>query len=124
MPRPLFTLAKKIIKAFVYIVSYTLSPHFWLWTLVYFYGILRYKVKSWLKNMLIAVYLFIFERHRIKKMPFYKMALYSFTWPIFDIIGKYSMYIALFKKVTWKPIPHESKVTIDDINNEKRTVRN
>lgn len=116
LPRPLFTLAKKIIKAFVYIVSYTLSPHFWLWTLVYFYGILRYKVKSWLKNMFIAVYLFIFERHRIKKMPFYKMALYSFTWPIFDIIGKYSMYIALFKKVTWKPIPHESKVTIDDIS--------
>ena len=35
--------------------------------------------------------------------------------PTFDIIGRYTQYLALFKKVTWKPIPHNSKVTIDDI---------
>ena len=44
------------------------------------------------------------------------MLLYIFTWPTFDIIGRYTQYVALFKKVTWKPIPHESKVTIDDIH--------
>ena len=48
--------------------------------------------------------------------------LYIFTWPTFDIIGRYTTYIALFTKVTWKPIPHDSKVTINDIegvNDEK-----
>lgn len=52
-------------------------------------------------------------------MSFWKKVLYTFTWPTFDIIGRYTTYIALFKKVTWKPIPHESKVTIDDINKNK-----
>lgn len=42
--------------------------------------------------------------------------LYTFTWPTFDIIGRYATYAALFMHVEWKPIPHESKVTIDDLN--------
>ena len=45
-----------------------------------------------------------------------KKILYSFTWPIFDIIGRYTTYIAIFKKVEWKAIPHTSKITIDDLN--------
>lgn len=51
-------------------------------------------------------------------MPLHKKALYTLTWPTFDIIGRYTQYVALFKKVTWKPIPHESKVTIDDLNSD------
>ena len=46
--------------------------------------------------------------------------LFIFTWPTFDMIGRYTTYVALFKKVTWKPIPHESKVTIDDINEVRK----
>ena len=34
---------------------------------------------------------------------------------ILSYIERYVKYIALFKKVEWKPIPHESKITIDDI---------
>ena len=49
-------------------------------------------------------------------MPLHKKALYTLTWPTFDIIGRYTQYVALFKKVTWKPIPHESEVTIDDLS--------
>ena len=63
-----------------------------------------------------AVYVFITERRRIKKMSLIKKAWYSFMWPFFDIIGCISMYIALFTKVTWKPIPHESKITISDVD--------
>ena len=73
--------------------------------------------------MWIALYLFIVEDARIKKIPLHKKILYIFTWPTFDIIGRYTTYIALFTKVTWKPIPHDSKVTISDIeegeDNEK-----
>lgn len=76
-----------------------------------------YRIGMYFENMLIAIYLFIIERKNIKKMSIWKKILFIFTWPTFDIIGRYTTYAALFVKVTWKPIPHESKVTIDDINN-------
>lgn len=78
---------------------------------------LLYRIGMYLENTLLAVYLFIIERKNIKKMSIWKKALYTLTWPTFDIIGRYTTYAALFVKVIWKPIPHESKVTIDDINN-------
>ena len=61
------------------------------------------------------MYVFIVERKRIIKIHPLKKLLYCITWPTFDIIGRWAMYVALFKKVTWKPIPHTSKVTINDI---------
>lgn len=78
-----------------------------------------YRIGKYFENMWVAIYIFIIERKNIKKMSLGKKILYTFTWPTFDIIGRYTTYVALFKKVTWKPIPHESKVTIDDINNNK-----
>ena len=77
-----------------------------------------YRIAKYFASILVAVYLFIVEDARIKKMSLWKKILYCFTWPIFDIIGRYTTYIALFVKVTWKPIPHNSKVTIDDLNGE------
>ena len=61
----------------------------------------------------------LIKEARIKKMSLKNKLLFIFTWPTFDIIGRYTTYIALFKHVTWKPIPHESKVTIDDISGGK-----
>lgn len=78
-----------------------------------------YRIGMYLENTLYAIYLFFIERKNIKKMSIGKMAWFTLTWPIFDIIGRYTTYAALFVKVTWKPIPHESKVTIDDITQEK-----
>jgi len=75
------------------------------------------KLASDVANMLTAVYIFIVERKKIKKMKLWKKALYCVTWPVFDIFYRWSMYIALFAKVTWKPIPHTSKVTIEEIEN-------
>ena len=75
-----------------------------------------YRVGAYFANTLKAIYLFITDRKRIKKMSIFKKILYTLTWPTFDIIGRYTTYAALFVKVSWKPIPHESKVTIDDIN--------
>ena len=79
-----------------------------------------YRIASYLTQTLQAVYLFIVEDARIKKISFRKKLLYILTWPTFDIIGRYSTYFALFMKVEWKPIPHESKITIDDLNGGKK----
>ena len=77
---------------------------------------LLYRIGSYFTNIWLAVYLFIVEEARIKKISFWKKVLYCFTWPIFDIIGRYTIYAALFMDVTWKPIPHNSSVTIDDLS--------
>ena len=79
-----------------------------------FYRLL-YRVYAYFKSMGTAIYLFLVEDGRIKKMSIWKKIFYVFTWPTFDIIGRYTTYIALFTHVTWKPIPHNSKVTIDDL---------
>lgn len=78
-----------------------------------FYRIGRYFVNIW-----VAVYLFIIERRRIPKFSIWRKVLYVFTWPTFDIIQRYTQYVALFKKVEWKPIPHNSKITIEDIEEQ------
>lgn len=76
---------------------------------------LLYRIGSYFTNIWLAVYLFIVEDSRIKKISFWKKVEFCLTWPIFDIIGRYTTYIAIFKKVEWKPIPHQSKITIDDL---------
>lgn len=83
---------------------------------------LLYRAGKYLENTLAAIYLFIVEHKRIIKIPLHKKLLYVLTWPVFDIIGRYTTYLALFVKVTWKPIPHESKTTIQDIEKGKETV--
>lgn len=80
---------------------------------------LLYRIAMYFSNMLMAIYLFIVEDARIKKIKFWKKLLFIFTWPTFDIIGRYTTYAAVFMNVTWKPIPHESKITIDDISNNE-----
>ena len=76
---------------------------------------LFYRITIYFENIFEAIYIFIIERKRIQKISLSKKILYSFTWPIFDIIGRYTTYIAVFKKVEWTRIPHNSKITIDDL---------
>ncbi len=73
------------------------------------------RIGEYLSNILMAIYIFIIERKRIKKMSFKKKVLFTLTWPTFDIIEIYAKYIAVFKKVEWIPTPHDSKITIDNI---------
>lgn len=79
-----------------------------------------YRIGSYLSSTLVAAYLFIIESNRLLKVPLHKKILYCLTWPTFDIIGRYTIYAALFMNVTWKPIPHTSKVTIDQIDTSKK----
>ena len=69
--------------------------------------------------MLVAVYVFLVERKRIIKIPFYKKVFYTITWPVFDAKGRWTVYFAFFMKIEWKPIPHTSTVTINQIEKAK-----
>lgn len=89
---------------------------FWAGLLIFFWARIFYRMGAYIEKMGIYYYVLFMERKRMKKIPLSKIILWGFTWPIFDIVGRYTTYIALFKKVSWKPVPHNSKITIDDIN--------
>ncbi len=76
------------------------------------------RIAKYLASCLMAIYLFIVEGKRMIKVPWYKKIIATLTWPTFDSIGRYTQYVALFVKAQWKPIPHDSKVTIDDLHKE------
>ncbi len=73
------------------------------------------RFQSDVANILQGALMFITDRKRIKPMPFFKKVWFCIMWPTFDIFYRYSMYIALFMKVEWKPIPHTSALAIEDI---------
>ena len=77
--------------------------------------ILKY-VKLYLSDAVLGIYVQIAERKRVQKFSILKHIEFCLTWPFFDFMTLWAMYIALFKKVTWKPIPHKSQVNIDNID--------
>ena len=92
----------------------------WLSMLVAIWARLFYRIGAYIEKIGVYYYVLFIERKRIKRIPLKKVFLYSLTWPIFDIVGRYPTYLALFKNVSWKPVPHNSKITIDDIANNKK----
>jgi len=134
-PRALFSFARRIIEGIVFIIVchsdlHSLSflgynipfPDFagsgivagalqvLLWRLSWIIA------SYWFPMMLQAVVPLFTERKRIEKIKWYKKVWYIFIWPVFDLIGVISTYIALFVKVTWKPIPHDSEMDIDRVS--------
>ena len=114
-PRTLFAWARRIIVGALYIACY-IHKGFFVTLFTVFWWRISWRLGNHFVAMIEAIYVFIMERKRIKKMSLLKKAWFAFTWPLFDIIGTVSMYIALFMKVTWKPIPHESCINIDDVS--------
>lgn len=76
---------------------------------------LSWTVNTYIETIIYAAYVLIAERRRIKKMKWYKKVWYCITFPIFDLIGKLAVLMALFIKIEWKPIPHKVAVGIDKV---------
>ncbi len=70
---------------------------------------------DYLKETIMAIYVLFMERKELQKIGFFKRIWYIFMWPWFNIIGRITLVLAMFLKVEWKPIPHKSKTTIEDI---------
>ena len=66
----------------------------------------------WLARVFLATITYIFYRKQIGKVGFFKLLYYIFMFPFFDYIGKWTSYVALFKKIEWKPIPHDYVVDV------------
>lgn len=79
---------------------------------------IAWTISSYFNGILTAIYVFIIEHRRLEPMKWYKKLWFSITFPIFDLIGKLSMLIALFIKVEWKPIPHNAAISIEEIEKD------
>jgi cellulose synthase/poly-beta-1,6-N-acetylglucosamine synthase-like glycosyltransferase len=75
-----------------------------------------YLAGSYVKNIFYGSFIFFLERKNIKSLTAKKIIISCLAWPVFDIIGRYTNCIAVFKHVSWKPIPHKSDVTIDQLD--------
>lgn len=87
-----------------------LTAIFWL---IFF--ALSWTLDTYLSGIITAAYIFIVEHKRILAMKWYKKVWYCITFPIFDIMGRISLVIALFTKVEWKPIPHTAAIGIEEL---------
>ena len=77
-------------------------------------------LKYWLENMGSCVFVLIWYRKRIDKIKPLPLLFYVFMFPFFDKIGKWSMYVALFRHVEWKPIPHDTVTDISTLKSGER----
>ena len=78
--------------------------------------------KRWLRNAVIALYVFLTERQHMPTLPWYRKLWFAVTFPLFDVIGRISTVIALFSHVDWKPIPHDCAAGIDEMQTAKTAI--
>ena len=71
-----------------------------------------------------AILLFLLEYRRLEKIRWYKALFYSLMFPLFGIVGDVATWIALFTKVSWKPIPHNDSVHIDEVEERVFSTKN
>ena len=82
------------------------------WICLFTFG---WTISSYFSGIITAAYVFIIEHKRIQKIKWYKTLWFCVTFPLFDIIGRLSLVIALFTKVEWKPIPHNAAISISEL---------
>lgn len=65
-------------------------------------------------SVLVAIYTLCMERRHLPRISFLKTAWFCLTFPIFDVMGRIALVVALFRKVEWKPIPHTRSIRSDE----------
>jgi cellulose synthase/poly-beta-1,6-N-acetylglucosamine synthase-like glycosyltransferase len=118
-PRSLETIFRKVVTFVLKMLIFVMTGAALGSYLGLVYDTIYWVAYSYGTNILMAIYLFIIEHKRIPKMALYKKAWFCLTFPIFDIIGKWVILIALFMKVEWKPIPHTIATKIEELSMKK-----
>ena len=118
-PRSLETIFRKVVTFVLKMLIFVMTGAALGSYLGLVYDTIYWVAYSYGTNILMAIYLFIIEHKRIPKMSIYKKAWFCLPFPIFDIIGKWVILIALFMKVEWKPIPHTIATKIEELSMKK-----
>lgn len=67
-------------------------------------------------SVYLPVVTLIIYRKRLPKLPVWKTIFHIIMFPFFYLIGTLCSYIALFKHVEWKEIPHNTVMDINELN--------
>ncbi len=120
-PSSVVTVPEKVISAIVLIALFVINSKFgfgaWITLTLTLFETLIFEH---LGTIPMAWLVFFMERKRIPSMKWYQKLWYSLMFPMFSIIGDIAIWIALFTKVKWKPIPHHTAVSIDEIEQQKQ----
>ncbi len=115
-PTPLVTVPAKVTEAVVTALLFHANANFgWSAWVTLGFTLLELLIFEHLATIPMAWVVFFTERKRIPYMKWYKKLWYSLMFPLFSIIGDLAVWVAVFTKVTWKPIPHKAAVKIDEI---------
>ena len=93
----------------------TAAVYGWIWG--FFVGWLTGRLKSWVSSMLIEACVFIKYHQKMEQGNVWKRFFHIVMFPFFDVIGRWTMYIAVFKKIEWKPIPHDTVMDMEKLKN-------
>ncbi len=61
----------------------------------------------------VKTFVHAFYHKEIEKINPFKLIYYILMFPLIDKINQYCAYIALFKHVDWKPVPHNYTVDLN-----------
>ena len=122
-PRSLFLFFKRMFYLIMRITTICILAQGYNKIFVAVITVLSWSAEGYLKSILVALYVYIIEHKRIQKIGIFKTIWFSVTFPLFDIIGKISFIIAMFMKVEWKPIPHDSNIKITDLDDTIEKVK-
>ena len=120
-PRSLFIFFKRILYLVMRITTICVLAQGYSKIFVAIVTVLSWTAESYFNTIFRALYVYIIEYKRIPKISILKIIWFSLTFPLFDIIGKVSLIIAMFMKVEWKPIPHDSNIKITDLDDTVKT---
>lgn len=121
-PRSIVSVFKKLLIYILRLIVLIISGKTFGAVLTLTWSTLYWTFRTYASNILAAVYVMVAEHKHIHDIKWYKKLWFCFTFPIFDLIGKLSMVIALFIKVEWKPIPHNAAISIHDIKGKREKV--
>lgn len=115
LPGAVVTVPLKLIEAALIVTACIMAGTFSTEWLRVVFQVLQILVFEHFGNVFLGFVVFFFERKRMPRLRWYQYLWYSLTFPLFTLIGDVMTLLAIFKKVTWKPIPHKADIRIDQL---------
>lgn len=110
---------RRSLKLTLQLLTAILIGGIWGWWIGVLVGYLEGKIGSWLTDFLFQAAVFFRYKKRLDlPKSFFRLGFYMLTFPLFNIIGKWCSYVALFKKVDWKPIPHGWVMNVNNLKKD------
>ena len=113
--RHIESLARKIIVRALELTIAILVGSVYGWATGLLIGWLTGIAKSWIGAIVIEICVFIKYHGEMEKTKLPRRIFHVLMFPFFDVIGKWTTYIALFKKIEWKPIPHDTVMDMEKL---------